>query len=127
MPGESVLKSKAENRAEQNMLRDIDKHLNKINKTDDLSYMEETKESESNPNQGYISELGQELVLHRRLIDQDTLQALIEDCREEEERRSIMSEMDMSKNTGHKYGKDPELALAMIETQTQNRALMEAE
>jgi hypothetical protein len=39
---------------------------------------------------------------------------LIEECRDEEERRSIMMEMDGSSD--HKGAKDPVYALAMIDT-----------
>jgi len=72
-------------------LRDIDSNLRRLGKTDDLSYAIE-EEKESQPASGVIGETS--LVPHRRLIDQETLSHLIEECREEEERRSIMHEME---------------------------------
>ena len=73
--------------------------------------------NEENPASGIIGEQDS-LVPYKKLIDQNTLQQLLDDCREDEERRSIMYEMDTSAFSTERKDRDPELALAMIETQT---------
>ena len=95
-------------------------HLIRINRTDDLSYLE-TPQGEKNPTTGVI---GEELVpTEVSLIDPGTLQMLLEEAREDDERRSIMYEFE----SGDAPHRDEALALAIIEDKTQNKFLREAE
>ena len=65
-------------------MRDIENHLRKLKNTDDLSYS-------TNPN----TEAEQSTTTDedgKKVIDQETLLRLIDECREDEERMSIINE-----------------------------------
>ena len=69
-------------------MRDIDNNLRRITATDDLSYAPAVTEDEG-PN----SADNFKVALSKKVIDPETLSRLIEECREDEEKFSIMQEM----------------------------------
>mmetsp|Transcript_25701 Transcript_25701/g.19428 ORF Transcript_25701/g.19428 Transcript_25701/m.19428 type:complete len:145 (+) Transcript_25701:1899-2333(+) len=81
LPKDRKLKEMAEKRITSAQLREIDSNLKKINDTDDLSYAKEVSDNELRRAEGG------EVALRKRLIDPKTLESIIEECREEEERR----------------------------------------
>ena len=74
-------------------MKEIEANLRRITETDDLSYATGTKEEAKQPASDSKGFQYKDLVQPRKLIDNDTLSRLIEECREEDERQSIMNEM----------------------------------
>jgi hypothetical protein len=83
MPGDANLKQKAEERMQQAKLMEIDRCLTEIKTTNDLSYSK--SDAQSNVS-SHRTESG------KQLIDRETLMRLIDGCREEEERLSVITE-----------------------------------
>jgi len=81
LPKQSELREKAINRRQQEQLKEIELHLRKLRNTDDLSYSADAAEgihvSDSNG---------------KKLVDEETLQRLIDDCKDEEERMNIIND-----------------------------------
>jgi hypothetical protein len=59
---------------------EIERHIKEIRQSDDLSYS----------GGGQLVEVRAEAETDRKLIDHDTMLRLVEECREEEERLSVM-------------------------------------
>eukprot|EP00347_Sterkiella_histriomuscorum_P021750 403332895 len=122
MPGEHSLKKQAEKRLLDIQMKKIDQNLRRINETDDLSYANQPPQlSDSKRNIG-AEEMLNQLQPQKKLIDQETLLRLIEECQEDEERQSAMSEMngDDSRTVAISgYNEKTQLQLAQIEKQSQ--------
>ena len=81
LPKQAELRAKAVERKRQEQLKEIEQHLRKLRNTDDLSYSANAAEGiHVDDSSG------------KKLVDEETLQQLIDDCREEEERMSIINE-----------------------------------
>lgn len=81
LPKQSELREKAIERRRQEQLKEIELHLRKLRNTDDLSYSADAAEGI------HVSDAD-----GKKLVDDETLQRLIDDCREDEERMSIINE-----------------------------------
>lgn len=83
LPGEKSLREKAEKRQQQARMMEIERHLKNIRQSDDLSYSENTQAID-------ITTVKTED--NKKLIDEDTLMRLLDDCKDEEARFSIMDD-----------------------------------
>lgn len=113
LPKERNLREMAEQRLQQSQLREIEVNLKKINETEDLSYALGENKTQIIQTSDHGIEA---LVPHKKLIDQDTLMRLIEECRDEEERRSIMYEMNDQPDT---YTERSQMQLAKFDETSQ--------
>lgn len=82
LPGEKSLRDKAVKRQTQARMMEIERHLKNIRQSDDLSY--------TDTNTVDITTIKTDD--NRRLIDEETLLRLLDDCKDEEARFSIMDE-----------------------------------
>ena len=87
LPKEGVLRDKAMKRMTQAQLKEIEDHLRNLRKTDDLSY--------STAAAGTVTEEAE----GKKVIDQETLLRLIDECKEEEERLAVLQIMPDDKQT----------------------------
>ena len=88
LPKEQILRDKAIQRKTQAQLKEIENHLRRIRKTDDLSYSSPTKNAAQIDEQIEAAAAQSE----RKMIDEETLMRLIDECKEEEDKLSIMHE-----------------------------------
>ena len=79
MPGEKSLKEKAEQRMEKAKLMEIDRYLKQIKASDDPTYSENA-----------IAMSSENLEDGKKLISENTLLKLIDECKDEEARLSVM-------------------------------------
>jgi len=88
-------------RMTQAQLKEIEDHLRNLRKTDDLSYSqrdEETKASTDAASQNLDpSEIADNKM--KKMIDQETLLRLIDECKEDEERLNLMQIMPADKQS----------------------------
>ena len=94
LPRDRKLREAAQDRMLKAQMRDIEANLKRLTETDDLSYAASANKDSSGPQNPNPSDSKgfqyKDLVQPKKLIDNDTLSRLIEECREEEERFSIM-------------------------------------
>ncbi len=82
-------------------MREIEANLRRLTESDDLSYATPAVKDAPQPNPSDSKGFQyKDLVQPKKLIDNDTLLRLIEECRDEEERFSIMSEMQAEYQPG---------------------------
>lgn len=84
LPGEKSLKAKAEERMQRARLMEIERYLGQIKKSDDLSYSENAQQISAPTTDDQ----------DKKLIDEDTLLRLIDECKDEEARLSVMNHSD---------------------------------
>ena len=115
LPGEKSLREKAVKRQTQARMMEIERHLKNIRQSDDLSYTDNntvditTIKTDDN----------------RRLIDEETLLRLLDDCKDEEARFSIMDEGQPTHQKISRQQKMTEIELDDFDTVA--RRLQEAE
>lgn len=89
LPGDKSLKAKAEERQQKARLMEIERYLNQIRDSDDLSYNEQAQQM------SVMQESADESGRHRNLIDEETLLRLVDECKDEEARLSVMQGPDL--------------------------------
>ena len=87
LPKEGVLRDKAMKRMTQAQLKEIEDHLRNLRRTDDLSYSSGIGGKSSEEAEG------------KKVIDQETLLRLIDECKEEEDRLALLQIMPADKQT----------------------------
>ena len=92
LPKEAILRDKAMKRMTQAQLKEIEGHLRNLRRTDDLSYSAQTGEetkagTEDSPSQDPSGIADSKM---KKMIDQETLLRLIDECREDEERLTFL-------------------------------------
>ena len=91
LPKEGILRDKAMKRMTQAQLKEIEDHLRNLRRTDDLSYSSHRGESQGSETKAEIddpSEIADSKM--KKMIDQETLLRLIDECKEEEERLNFL-------------------------------------
>ena len=102
LPRDRKLREAAQERMLKAQMRDIEANLRRLTESDDLSYATPALKDGPQPNPSDSKGFQyKDLVQPKKLIDNDTLQRLIEECREEDERFSIMQEMQDEYQPGH--------------------------
>ena len=79
-------------RMTQAQLKEIEDHLRNLRKTDDLSYSHRDEETKAGTDETSQNLDPSEIADHKmkKMIDQETLLRLIDECKEDEERLNLM-------------------------------------
>lgn len=89
LPGDKSLKAKAEERQQRARLMEIERYLNQIRDSDDLSYNEQAQQM------SVLEQSTDGSGRRRNLIDEETLLRLVDECKDEEARLSVMQGPDL--------------------------------
>ena len=109
LPGERGLRQAAERRTQKAQMAQIDAHLRRMQDTEDLSYSDATQRGAEGHDTSVMSNVTAD---GKAVIDELTLARLVDECRDEQEQRSLM-ENPSSANLSHIDSRSDHFSVAL--------------